>query len=185
MIDAVGGFVQHNLIVLIACVILPFKWAIPRLCGDREGQRAVLLGLPSELCYVALGIILGDVTVPGGAFRRHFSSSAHLIADLFVVIAITAVVPLLVHRASMSAKNSFEDFAATLVQLRMYRTFGKATAEKFPSPNADEMSEGDLAQSNYWALLIRSLFFFALAYGFQLCVTIWWLSWIGKVIAGT
>jgi hypothetical protein len=59
MIDYLGGFIQKNLIVFMAIVLLPLKWVVVRLCRDREGEAVALMSVPEDLCYVALGLVMG------------------------------------------------------------------------------------------------------------------------------
>jgi hypothetical protein len=83
MIDSVGGFLQHNLVVLLAVVLVPMKWVVLRLCGDSDAQSTALLTVPEDLCYVALGLVLADMANSGGAFRRYFKGSTHVSIDLY------------------------------------------------------------------------------------------------------
>jgi hypothetical protein len=43
MIDKLGGILQHNLVVLLAVVLIPFKWIVLRLVGDTEAQAMALI----------------------------------------------------------------------------------------------------------------------------------------------
>src|SRR6185437_8359316 len=97
MIDTVSGFLQHNLIVLLAVVLVPMKLGILRLCGDGEAQRSAFLSIPEDLVYVSLGLVLGDLATSGGAFRRWFAHSSHATMDLAVTIMLGVVVAIGVH----------------------------------------------------------------------------------------
>jgi hypothetical protein len=78
MIDQFGGFVQHNLIVFVAIVLLPLKWIVVRLCKDHEAEAVALMSVPEDLCYVALGLVMGDMINGAGAFHRFFDKSQHV-----------------------------------------------------------------------------------------------------------
>jgi hypothetical protein len=86
MIESISGFLQRNLIVLLAVVLVPMKMGILRLCGDTEAQRAAFQSIPEDLVYVSMGLILGDFATSGGAFRYYFAGSPHLPMDLAVVV---------------------------------------------------------------------------------------------------
>ena len=78
MIDHIGDFLQHNLVVLLAVVLVPMKWVVLRVCGDTDAQAVALLSIPEDICYVTLGLILGDVVSSTGAFRKEFHGSSHI-----------------------------------------------------------------------------------------------------------
>jgi hypothetical protein len=48
------------------------KWVVVRVSKDAEAEANALLSVAEDLCYVALGLVLGDMINSSGAFRRHF-----------------------------------------------------------------------------------------------------------------
>jgi len=172
MIDHIGGFIQHELIVFVAIVLLPLKWVVVRIWRDTEAEAAALMSVPEDLCYVALGLVLGDMVNSAGAFHKHFAGSQHLSIDMLITIGINLGVALVVHRMSQSCVRQFKLWRA---------------AEK--SRGTVDPLQGDLAipstSSNLQTLMLRHLFLFSMGYAFQLGFVLIWLHWVAKVVANT
>ncbi|MGI4829442.1 MAG: hypothetical protein ACRYFU_14790 [Janthinobacterium lividum] len=111
-IDAVGSFIQHNLVVFVAIVLLPLKWIVVRICRDREAEAVALMSVPEDICYVALGLVMGDIINSAGAFHKHFAGSSNVSADLLVTVAINLVVAFVVHRLGQSCAKQFRMWRA-------------------------------------------------------------------------
>lgn len=174
MIDRIGDFLQHNLVVLLAVVLVPMKWAVLRICGDTEAQAVALLSVPEDICYVTLGLILGDVASSGGAFRREFHGSSHPLIDIFVTAMLNVVVAILVH---VLAKQSNDHF-------KSWRAAGSARVQTKNSPGFEQLELPMTAtDENIQTIQIRHLAVFTLLYAMQLALSIWWLSWITKVLS--
>jgi hypothetical protein len=173
MIDLIGDFLQHNLVVLLAVVLVPMKWIILRVCGDEEAQAVALLSIPEDICYVTLGLILGDVANSSGSFRRHFQSSLHISLDIFVTAMLNVVVAILVH---ILAKRSVDHF-------KNWRAAGVARVRNPASPGFTQMElPMTPTDENIQTIQIRHLALFSLLYAIQLVVSIWWLSWVARVL---
>ncbi len=174
MIEAIGGFLQHNLIVLLAVVLVPMKLAILRICGDHEAQRAAFVSIPEDLVYVSLGLILGDFATEQGAFRKWYRNSSHVPMNLAVVVGLGVGVAIIVH---VLAKYTND-------QLKTWRAASNVALRK---PDAHP-AQGDLGlshtlDSNVLRIQIRHVAGFSILYLLQLGVTVWWLSWIARVLA--
>ncbi len=108
MIDQLGGFLQRNLIVFVAAILLPLKWLVVRVCKDREAEAVAVLSVPEDLCYVALGLVMGDMIHSSGAFRRHWSGSQHISIDIMIAVGLNLVVALLIHRLAQWCNGHFK-----------------------------------------------------------------------------
>lgn len=173
MIEIVSGFLQRNLIVLLAIVLVPMKLGILRLCGDTEAQRAAFISIPEDLVYVSLGLVLGDFATSGGAFRRWFGGSPHLPMDMAVTVGIGIFVAIAVHvLAKWTNDNILGWRAASAVRLR----------SGSPTPLQGEL-ELRPADKNVRLIQIRNLALASMLYLLQLGITIRWLAWIAKVLA--
>jgi hypothetical protein len=173
MIDHLGGWLQHNLIVFVAIVLLPLKWVVVRICRDREAESLALMSVPEDLSYVALGLVMGDMINSSGAFRKYFAGSQHVSIDILITVAINLGVALIVHSvAQWSAKH-----------FRSWRAAENA------SVITEHPDQGSLAipneADNVMTIKLRHLFLFASGYGFQLLATFAWLHWVAKVVANT
>ena len=174
MIERIGDFLQHNLIVLLAVVLVPMKWLILRICGDYEAQAVALLSIPEDICYVTLGLILGDMANSEGMFKKYFRGSPHVAIDIFVTIAINVFVAILVH---FFAKKSNDHF-------RGWRAAGAARL-KTPIPPGPLQLELPMTPTDESIQMIQIQHFatFSLLYVVQLGLAIWWVSWIAKVVS--
>lgn len=173
MIEATAGFLQHHLIVLLAIVLVPMKLAILRICGDWEGQRAALVSIPEDLVYVSLGLILGDFATSQGAFRRWFGHSSHVPMDMAVTVGIGVGVAVIIHLLAKVTND----------QLKTWRAASNiAVRKKDADPKQRDLGLETL-DSNVLRIQIRHIAGFSLLYLLQLGVTVWWLSWIAKVLA--
>jgi hypothetical protein len=173
MIDSIGGFVQHNLIVFVAIILLPLKWIVVRLCKDHEAEATAIMSVPEDLCYVALGLVMGDMINSSGAFHKHFQGSQHISIDLLITVLVNLGVAFLVHRFAQSSARQF----------KLWRAAENLTlSDKNPS-------QGSLAipnsLDNIGTLKLRHLFFFSMGYAVQLGLVLLWLHWVAKVVANT
>ncbi len=172
MIDELGGFLQRNLIVFVAVILLPLKWLVVRVCKDREAEAVALLSVPEDLCYVALGLVMGDVIHSSGAFRRHWSGSQHISIDVMIAVGLNVMVALLVHRLAQSCNGHFKLWRA---------------AEQ--SQTVDKPNQGMLAipdtNNNISTIKYRHLFLFSTGYVLQLLLAWGWIHWIASVLANT
>lgn len=173
MIEAIGGFLQHNLIVLLAVILVPMKLGILRLCGDGEAQRVAWLSIPEDLVYVSLGLVLGDFATSGGAFRRHFITSAHLQMNLLVTVMAGVFVAIIIHVFAKWTNDQVKSWrAASQARLRI-TTANPLQGELGLQP----------ADSNIRTIQLRHIALAAILYLSQLVVAIKWLSWIAGVLA--
>ncbi|MEO6803126.1 MAG: hypothetical protein ABI197_07780 [Granulicella sp.] len=171
MIDNIGGWLQHNLIVFIAVILLPIKFTIVRLCRDQEAESVAVLAVPEDLCYVSLGLIAGDMINGAGAFHRHYAPSTHASIDLVIVVGLNLFVAVFVHRLSQICTAQF----------KLWRAAQKAM-------NADKDSkQGELAlpneSDNLQLLMNRHFLLFCIGYAFQFTAVLLWLNWVAKIIA--
>lgn len=171
MIDTFGGFIQHNLIVFVALGLLPLKWIVVRLCRDHEAEAVALMSVPEDLCYVALGIVMGDMINSTGAFHKHFAGSQHVSIDIMVTVGLNVGVALLVHRMSQACASQF----------RLWRAADRSRALDV-NPNQGSLNLPGIAD-NIHLLMLRHLFMFSIEYAFQLMVVLVWLHWVAKVVA--
>jgi hypothetical protein len=174
MIESVSGFLQHNLIVLLAVVLVPMKFVILRLCSDTEAQRAAFLSVPEDLVYVSLGLLLGDFATSGGAFRRWFSHDPkHVPMDLAVTVMVGVGVAIGVHVLAKWTNDNV-------------RTWRAASHVRLRSGQADPL-QGELnlepADSNVRLIQTRHIALASLLFAVQLGITIRWLAWIARVLA--
>jgi hypothetical protein len=174
MIERIGDFLLHNLVVLLAVVLVPMKWVILRICGDSEAQAVALLSVPEDLCYVLLGLILGDLTNSEGAFRKYFRASAHATMNILVTAGINVILAIFIHMLSKWSADHFKTWRAA--RELQARPASETVQEHLPLPlTATEMSIGTIQ--------IRSFTSFTLLYAFQLVISIWWLEWIARIVA--
>jgi hypothetical protein len=174
MIDHIGDFLQHNLVVLLAVVLVPMKWVILRICGDSEAQSVALLSIPEDICYVSLGLILGDMANSGGSFRKYFQSSSHISIDIFVTATLNVFVAILVHFFAKKGNDHFKTWrAAGVARTRNPASPGPQQLE-LPITATDELIQ---------RIQIQHMAVFSLLYATQLAMVIWWLSWIAKVVS--
>lgn len=173
MIDSFGGFLQHNLVVLLAVVLVPMKWVILRLCGDSDAQSTALLTVPEDLCYVALGLVLADVANSGGAFRKYFKGSTHVSIDIFITASINVIVALFVHLLAKWGNDQFNSFRAASVAGTRHSDYPGPQQIQMPIPSIDD---------HVRTIQLRYMAGFVIGYALQLVLVIWWLSWIAKVV---
>lgn len=173
MIESISGFLQHNLIVLLAVVLVPMKLGILRLCGDGEAQRSAFLSIPEDLVYVSLGLLLGDFATSGGAFRRWFAGSSHVPMDLAVTVGIGVFVAICVHVLAKWTNDNVRSWqAASNVRLR--------SASSNPLQGELELQPADV---NIRLIQTRHITLASFLYLIQIVLTIRWLAWIAKVLA--
>jgi len=173
MIEIVSGFLQHNLIVLLAVVLVPMKLGILRLCGDGEAMRAALLSIPEDLVYVSLGLVLGDFTSSGGAFRHRFAGSPHIPMDLAVTVGIGMFVAIFVHVLAKWTADSMKTWRAAS-NVRQRSSFTSPLQAELPLEPAD---------TNVRLIQIRQIALVSFLYLIQLLMTVRWLAWIASVLA--
>lgn len=171
MIDQLGGLIQHNLIVFMALVLLPLKWVVVRLCKDREAEAVALMSVPEDLCYVALGLIMGDVINSTGAFHKHFAGSKHVSIDMILTVGINLGVAFLVHRLSQSCAHQF----------RLWRASNESR-EPQEDPQL-KLMDHPTVKNGVELLMLRHLALFSIGYAGQLVVVLFWLHWVAKVVA--
>ena len=173
MIEGISGFLQHNLVVLLAVVLVPMKLGILRLCGDSEAQKDALLSIPEDLVYVSLGLVLGDFATSGGAFRHFFAGSQHMTMDLAVTVMIGVIVAVAVHMLAKWTNDHFRGWRA-------------ASNVRFRSGVSNPL-QGELqlqpADTNVRFIQIRHITLASTLFLFQLGITIRWLAWIASVLA--
>lgn len=173
MIESISGFLQRNLIVLLAVVLVPMKLGVLRLCGDDEAQRGALLSIPEDLVYVSLGLVLGDFATAQGAFRHYFSRSSHMTMNLAVTVMIGVLVAIGVHVLAKWTNDQMRGWqAASNVRLR----------SGVPDPLQRELDFAP-SDSNIRLIQIRHLALASMLYLLQLCFTIRWIAWIANVLA--
>lgn len=173
MIESIGGFLQHNLIVLLAVVLVPMKLGILRICGDGDAQKDALLSIPEDLVYVSLGLVLGDFATSGGAFRRFFARSQHITMNLAVTVMIGIIVAITVHLLAKWTNDHLKGWrAASNVRFR--------TGISDPLQTELQLEPAD---SNVRFIQIRHITLVSLLYLFQLGITIRWLAWIASVLS--
>jgi flagellar biogenesis protein FliO len=173
MIDSIGGFVQHNLIVFVAIILLPLKWVVVRLCKDHEAEATAIMSVPEDLCYIALGLVMGDIVNSSGAFHRYFQASQHISIDLLITVLFNLGVAFGVHRLSQSCARQF----------RLWRAADKSKlSDKDPIQGSLAIPN---ALDNIDTLKLRHLFLFSVGYAVQLGLVLLWLHWVAKVVANT
>ncbi len=171
MIDYLGGFIQHNLIVFVALILLPLKWIVVRICKDREAEAVALMSVPEDICYIALGLVMGDMINSSGAFHKHFRGSSHASIDVLITVGINLAVALIVHRLSQACTNQF----------RLWRAADSSrTADRDPKQAVLGLPEGE---DNIHTLMLRHLFLFSMGYAIQLTLVLIWLHWVARVVA--
>jgi len=175
MIERIGDILQKNLVVFVALCVVPLKWGIVRLCRDRESEAAALFAVPEDLCYVSLGLVLGDLVSANGAFRKHYSDSPHVSIDLCVVAALLLTAAVAIHQL----------FRATMHQYKGWRAAQEART-KFLGAPATTVNDQDKTRkdNNYMLLIVRHLLLFCFAYMAQLAISLCILHYVSAVISG-
>ena len=166
MIERIAGFLQNNLVVFLSVFVLPLKWIVVRVCRDSEAEGAALLAVPEDLCYVAFGLVLGDVINSKGAFHHHFAGSAHVDMDLFVTVGVGLIVALLIHVCAQWSLRHFKGWRAAV------RASTSEDAARVPN-----------SEDNFLTLELRHMFLFLSGYGAQLILIFPWIHWISAVIS--
>jgi hypothetical protein len=173
MIDQLGGWLQHNLVVFMAVIVLPLKFVVVRLCGDREAEAAAVFAVPEDLCWVALGLVLGDIINSGGAFHHYFAQSDHASIDIVVAVGANFGFAIFVHVLTRLSSSQF----------KLWR------AAQSAQQTEDDPKQGELAlpngKENLELLMLRHLLLFCFGYGAQLLLVLFLLHWISKVISAT
>lgn len=171
MFDQIGDFVVKYVIVLVAISILPLKWIVARVWRDRESEAQVVLSLWEDMCYVSLGIVMGNLVDHAGAFHWHFEKSAHPTLDIILVAAFNLFVIVLVHRLSQATSN----------QYRHWRAAGSL------KPADIDPRQGELAISgtdaNLRMIFNRHFAFLSIYSFFQSAVTLVWIIWVARVVS--
>jgi hypothetical protein len=173
MIDRLGSFLQHNLVVCLAVVLIPLKIIVLRLCGDSEAMAAAFLAIPEDIGYVCLGLILGDVATSEKSFRRHFGDSANASIDIVLVVVINVSVAVITHVLAKWGNDHFKSFRAAGLA---GGSGSRAGQKQLEMPHA--ATDDDLRM-----IQIRHLSVFSTIYLTEIALTIYWLSWIAKVVA--
>jgi hypothetical protein len=166
MVEQIAGYLQRNLVVFLSVLVLPLKWTVVRICRDREAEGAAILAVPEDLCYVALGLVLGDVINSQGAFHRHFKGSPYPAMDMFVTVGFGLGFALSIHLLGQWSMLHFKSWRA---------------AESAPSLLG--ASKIPNAEKNFLTLTLRHMFLFLFGYGAQLGMILPWLHWIAGIIS--
>jgi hypothetical protein len=174
MIELISDFLLHNLVVLLAIVLVPAKWVILRICGDSEAQAVALLSVPEDICYVLLGLILGDLSNSDGAFRRYFRGSAHVTLNIIVTAGINVCLAIVIHMLSKWANDSF----------RLWRAARETRDEheRAVGPNQLELPE-TTTREGVATIENRGFATFTLLYFLQFAVAVPWLYWIARIVS--
>lgn len=150
------------------------KLIVLRLCGDNEAQSVALLSIPEDICYVSLGLILGDVAVSGHAFREHFHGSSNISIDIILTAVLNVLVAVVTHVLAKWGNGHFKSFRAA----------GASLIEKRDGKGPQQIELPIMAtDDNIRRIQVRHLAMFSLSYAVQVWITISWLSWIAKVVA--
>jgi hypothetical protein len=173
MIDDFGGFLVHNLIVCVAVVLLPLKWLVVRVCRDREAESVAIISVPEDLCYVVLGLILGDVINKAGSFRKYFALSEHLQIDEMITIGANILVAIFVHLIAQWTSKNFKKWRAAVSVNSADKTY---TGEIVANLNG---------ASDVAPVLAQYFFLFSSQYLLQLALAVAWLHWVAGVLANT
>jgi hypothetical protein len=178
MIEWLGDILQRNLVFFVALSVLPLKWLICRICRDRESEAAAILAVPEDICYVSLGLVLGDLINAKGAFRNYYSDSAHRSINICIVVAIMLAAVTAIHQLFRATVRHYKGWTAA-----------KSTRSKYLLAVADgtEGVQGvrDSARDqNYMMLMLRHLLLFSSAYAAQFAIALQIVHYVGRVIAG-
>lgn len=171
MIPYIAGLLQRNLVVCLAVVVIPMKWFIVRVCRDREAEAIAVMSAPEDLCYVVLGLVMGDVINNSGAFHKYFAGTPYISMEIFITVALGLGIALVIHVLSQFSDRHFKGWRAA------ERALGSDIDPKpgaTPIPNAEE---------NFQTLMHRHMFLFLLGYGLQLVLIFPWIHWIAKIIS--
>jgi flagellar biogenesis protein FliO len=166
MIELIAAFLHRNLVVVMAVFVLPMKWGVVRICRDREAEGKAIMTVPEDLCYVAFGLVLGDVINSRGAFHHHFQASPNIDLDLFVTVGFALLIAIGIHVFGRWSVKQFDEWRAA--------SAASSSKEAKDIPNSEE---------NFRTLTIRHMFLFLLGYGVQLAIILGWIHWIAKVIS--
>jgi hypothetical protein len=176
MISTIANFLSHHLVVLLAAVVVPLKFLVLRFCNDSEGQSAAVLAIPEDLNYVALGLILGDMSLSGGAFRNHFHGDQHEPVEMLVTIGIGIIVAILIHVLAMWGNDQFNKFRAAGRVRSKNAEQGVPKQIELPITKVDE---------NVMMLQAQYVVIFSLCYAAQLLIVIRWIGWIAGIISNS
>jgi hypothetical protein len=176
-IDQIGAFVRENLVVFVAVVLLPLKWIVVRVLKDPEAEAIALMSVPEDICYVALGLVMGDIVNSTGAFQKHFAGSSNASIDKGLTVGINLAVAIVVHRLSQWCTGYFKQWRAA----ERARTAGSDPKHSDPRQGTLEIPNSD---ENMMRLMVRYLFYFSIGYAVQLTIVLMWLHWVAKVVSG-
>jgi hypothetical protein len=170
MIEWLAGLLQRNLVVCLAFVVIPMKWLIVRVCRDKEAEAVAILSAPEDLCYVVLGLVMGDVINGSGAFHREFGKSPYISMEIFLTVSLGLAIALGIHVLAQFADKHWKGWRAAE---RSLATDMKPKPGEVAIPNAED---------NFRTLQYRHMFLFLLGYGLQLVLIFPWIHWIANVI---
>ena len=173
MIPAIAELLHRNLVVCLAVVVIPMKWLIVRLCRDKEAEAIAVMSAPEDLCYVVLGLVMGDVINNTGAFHKYFGGTPYVSMEIFITVALGLVIALSMHVLSRFADRHLKGWRAAQKSL---------TADIEPRPGEAAIPN---AEDNFRTLMYRRMFLFLMGYGMQLGLIFPWIHWIAKVISAT
>jgi hypothetical protein len=171
MIREIAAFLHRNLVVCLGVVVLPAKWIIVRLCRDREAEAVAVLTFPEDLCYVVLGLVMGDVINDVGAFHKYFAGFPYTSMALFVIGAWGLFIAIAIHILGQWSTRHFHGWRAA-EKSQILDIEPKPGHPRIP--NADE---------NFETLAFRHMFLFLVGYLIELGLIFPWLHWIAAVIS--
>lgn len=175
MIERLGDILQQNLIVLAAVVLLPLKWLVLRVCRDNEAEVGAIIAIPEDLCYVGVGLVLGDIVNNAGAFRHYFARSKHLSLDLLITVLLSFGVAIFVHVLAQKGSGQLKSWrAASAIDPESQEAASKGQLE-LPMENR---------LSNFTLIGMGHLALFGTSYCLQMFLVGYWFYWITKVMRG-
>jgi hypothetical protein len=172
-IDRAGTWLLQNIVVFAAVVVVPLKMIVIRVCGDNEAMSLSFFAIPEDLCWVALGLVLGDVINGTGAFHKHYSSSKHANVDVAIFTVLGVVAAFVVHLCGQRANASFRSWRAA-----------QKVRNLDPVPNQEVLNISN-GMNNFHLLLVRYLAAFSFFYAAQFFFSGLLLIEVAKIISAT
>jgi hypothetical protein len=172
-IDRVGTWLLQNVVVLAAVFVVPLKMLVIRVCGDREQMALSFFAIPEDLCWVALGLVLGDVINGAGAFHKHYANSKHVNVDVVIVTVLGVGAALFVHLFGQLANANFRSWRAA-----------QRVKSLQPVPNQEELAIPN-GENNFHLLLVRYLAAFSFFYSVQFLFSGLLLVRVARIISAT
>jgi|SRR5665213_834683 len=114
-VELLSRFLHHYVVVCVALAIIPLKFLMVRLAKDRAGEVDTLLGIPEDLCYVTLGLLLSSLTADAAPLRAFFNGSQYVRTDGAILVFANFLLALFVHKISHHwAKPQYQTWRAAL-----------------------------------------------------------------------